>query len=156
MAWGFFLRPEILSNAESSEEASSLRVGLRSPSRVACFNVLGPALGFGTPTMASPALSAASQTGESSGSKKEDRIDNLLQWLGIDEEEIDDLVFEEEADAPKEGIKWMALVKVHYMNFFSPQTFEQHMRVAWSPARDVKFRALENNLFTIQCFCLGD
>jgi hypothetical protein len=30
------------------------------------------------------------------------------------------------------------------------------MRVAWSPAREVKFRALENNVFTIQCFCLGD
>ncbi|KAK1682888.1 hypothetical protein QYE76_043736 [Lolium multiflorum] len=105
--------------------------------------------------MASPTSSAASQTGEGSGSKEE-RLDDLLQRLGIDEEEIDDLVFEEEADAPKEGIKWMALAKVHSMNFFSPQTFEQHMRFAWSPAREVKFRSLENNLFTIQCFCLGD
>jgi hypothetical protein len=106
--------------------------------------------------MASPTSSAASQTGEGSGSKKEERLDDLLQRLGIDEEEIDDLVFEEEVDAPKEGIKWMALVKVHSMNFFSPQTFEQHMRIAWSPAREVKFRSLENSLFTIQCFCLGD
>jgi hypothetical protein len=104
--------------------------------------------------MASPASSAASQTREGSGSKKEERLDDLLQRLGIDEEEINDLVFEEEADAPKEGIKWMALVKVHSMNFFSPQTFEQHMRIAWSPAREIKFRNLENNLFTVQCFCL--
>jgi hypothetical protein len=106
--------------------------------------------------MASPASSAASQTREGSGSKKEEQLGDLLQRLGIDEDEIDDLVFEEEADAPKDGIKWMALVKVHSMNFFSPQTFEQHMRVAWSPAREVKFRSLENNLFTIQCYCLGD
>jgi hypothetical protein len=100
--------------------------------------------------MASPASSAASQTGEGLGSKKEDQLGDLLQRLGIDEDEIDDLVFEEEADASKDGIKCMALVKVHSMNFFSPQTFEQHMRVAWSPARELKFRSLENNLFTIQ------
>jgi hypothetical protein len=56
----------------------------------------------------------------------------------------------------KEGIKWMALAKVHTMNYFSPKSFEQHMRVAWSPAKEVKFTALEENLFTIQCFCLGD
>jgi hypothetical protein len=30
------------------------------------------------------------------------------------------------------------------------------MRVAWSPAKEVKFTALEENIFTIQCFCLGD
>jgi hypothetical protein len=76
--------------------------------------------------------------------------------LGIEDDEIDDLVFEDEADAPVGGIKWMALVKVHTMNYFSSQTFEQHMRVAWSPAREISFRSLENNMFTIQCFCLGD
>jgi hypothetical protein len=79
----------------------------------------------------------------------------MLNRLGIEEDEIDDLVFEE-TDIPKEGIKWMALAKVHTTNYFSPQSFEQHMRVAWSPAKEVKFTALEENLFTIQCFCLGD
>ncbi|KAK1649225.1 hypothetical protein QYE76_067030 [Lolium multiflorum] len=83
-------------------------------------------------------------------------LDDLLNRLGIEEDEIDDLIFEEEEAAPKEGIKWMALARVHTSNFFSPQTFEQHMCVAWSPAREVKFQHLEGNLFTIQCFCLGD
>jgi hypothetical protein len=50
----------------------------------------------------------------------------------------------------------MAIARVHTSNYFSPQTFEQHMQVAWSPAKEVKFTALEENLFTIQCFCLGD
>jgi transcription termination factor Rho len=36
----------------------------------------------------------------------------------------------DEIKVPKEGIKWMALARVHTANFFSPQTFEQHMRVA--------------------------
>jgi hypothetical protein len=106
--------------------------------------------------MASPASSAASQTAEGSGSKKDEHLGDLLQRLGIDDDEIDDLVFEDQEDVPREGIKWMALVKLHTVNFFSPQTFEQHMRTAWSPAKEVKFRPLEDNMFTIQCSCLGD
>jgi hypothetical protein len=61
----------------------------------------------------------------------------MLKRLGIEEEEFDDLVFEDEEEAPKEGLKWMALARVLTSNFFSPQTFEQHMRVAWSPAREI-------------------
>jgi hypothetical protein len=64
-------------------------------------------------------------------------------------------VFEEEESAPKKGVKWMALVRVHASNYFSPQSFEQTMHIAWSPAREVKFQHLETNLFTIQCFYLG-
>jgi hypothetical protein len=92
-----------------------------------------------------------------SGSRsKLESINDMLQQLGIEEEEFDDLVFEEEEEAPKEGLKWMALARVHTSNFFSPQTFEHHMKIAWSPAREIEFEHLEGNLFTIQCFCLGD
>jgi hypothetical protein len=80
----------------------------------------------------------------------------LLQRLDLDEEEINDLIFEEEETAPKQGLKWMALLKVHTANQFSPMTFEQHMRNAWSSAQRVEFNHLEGNLFTVQCFCLGD
>jgi hypothetical protein len=77
--------------------------------------------------MASP-TSSSTQSGKSSA--KLEAIDAMLQRLGIEEDEIDDLIFEEEEAAPKEGIKWLALAKVHTTNFFSPQTFEQHMRIA--------------------------
>jgi hypothetical protein len=62
----------------------------------------------------------------------------------------------DEEEALIQGLKWMALARVHTSNFFSPQIFEQHMRVAWSSAREVQFQHLEGNLFTVQCFCLGD
>ena len=55
----------------------------------------------------------------------------MLERLGIEEDKIDDLVFEDEETAPKVGMKWLALAKVHTSNIFSPQTFEQHMKVAW-------------------------
>jgi hypothetical protein len=48
-----------------------------------------------------------------SGTKKAEGIDDMLQRLGIDVDEIDDFVFEEEEPAPKECIKWMALARVH-------------------------------------------
>jgi hypothetical protein len=30
------------------------------------------------------------------------------------------------------------------------------MKIAWSPTKDIEFNHLEDNLFTIKCFCLGD
>jgi hypothetical protein len=43
----------------------------------------------------------------------------MLKCLGIEEGEIDDLVFED-TDIPSEGIKWLAITRVHTNNFFSP------------------------------------
>jgi hypothetical protein len=41
----------------------------------------------------------------------------MLQFLGIEEDEFDDLVFEDEEDVPKNGLKWMALLS-SYHDFF--------------------------------------
>ncbi|KAK1694816.1 hypothetical protein QYE76_011513 [Lolium multiflorum] len=60
--------------------------------------------------MASPAGSSNQASG--SRSKKTETIGDLLQHLGIDDDELDNLVFEEEESTPKQGLKWMALAKV--------------------------------------------
>jgi hypothetical protein len=67
--------------------------------------------------MASPANSSNQASG--SGSKQSETLDAMLLRLGIEEDELDDLIFEEEESISKE-IKWMALAKVHTTNFFSP------------------------------------
>jgi hypothetical protein len=69
--------------------------------------------------MASPAASTTNQASGSGGEKAEG-LDDLLNRLGIEEDEIDDLIFEEEETPPKEGIKWMALARVHTSKKFSP------------------------------------
>jgi hypothetical protein len=102
--------------------------------------------------MASPPNSSNQASG--SGSKKEEAIGDMLNRLGIEDDELDDLVFEEEESAPKQGMKWMALARVYTANNFSPLTFENHMWNAWSPAQQIEFNHLERNLFTVQCFCL--
>jgi hypothetical protein len=66
----------------------------------------------------------------------------MLRHLSIYEEEIDDLEEEKEKVDPKEGMKWFALAWVHTGNYFSVQTFEQHMKVAWSPSKEVKTKTL--------------
>jgi hypothetical protein len=65
-----------------------------------------------------------------SGCKKDESLDDMLQQLGFDDGEIDDQVFKEEKEVPKEGMKWLALARVHTSNYFSFQTFEQHMTTA--------------------------
>jgi hypothetical protein len=78
----------------------------------------------------------------------EERIDDMLHWLRIGEEDFDDLVFEDLEGVPKEGVKWMALARVHTHDYFSASTFEQHMKVAWSLAKEIQFNHLEGTLFT--------
>jgi hypothetical protein len=48
--------------------------------------------------------------------------------MEIEEDKADDLVFEDEPDAPKEGIKWVTFSRVHSSNYFNSQTLEQHMK----------------------------
>jgi hypothetical protein len=105
--------------------------------------------------MAAPSEKSGTGPGGSS-SQKEEGIDDMLHRLGIGESDFDDLIFEEVEGISHEGIKWMALARVHTTNYFSAATFEQHMKVAWSPAREIIFQHIEGNLFTVQCFCLGD
>ena len=69
--------------------------------------------------MASGASSgAASHNG--SGVEGEQSIDDLLQRLGIEEDQLDDFVLDDEPAVPLEGMKWLALARVHTSNFFSP------------------------------------
>jgi hypothetical protein len=92
--------------------------------------------------MGEPAATLSAGSGNipsGSGGKKDESLDDMLQRLGFDDGEIDGLVFEEEKEVPKEGMKWLALARVHTSNYFSFQTLEQHMISAWSPTHEVKF-----------------
>jgi hypothetical protein len=70
--------------------------------------------------MASPQASATDSAIGSGSKKQGNNLDDMLMRLGIDEDEIDDLVFEDEEDVPKQGMKWTALARVHTENSFKP------------------------------------
>ncbi|KAK1610199.1 hypothetical protein QYE76_033872 [Lolium multiflorum] len=59
-----------------------------------------------------PPMNTSSEAG-GSGVKKNRQIDDMLLRLGIEEDEFDDFIYEGEAGAPVEGMKWMALAKIH-------------------------------------------
>jgi hypothetical protein len=53
---------------------------------------------------------SSTDQGEGSGCRKGEAINDLLQRLGIDDDEIDDLIFESEETVPKKGISgWLWL-----------------------------------------------
>ena len=96
-----------------------------------------------------------SQEANSSGTKKEP-VEDLLGRLNLLEDEQDDFIWEEEIEEPPEVAKWLAIAKVHTSKGFSPSALYAEMRSAWNPAKEVKWRKIENNLFTIQFGCLAD
>ena len=94
---------------------------------------------------------------QASGSDAEaSDVEEMMKNLGITEDDLDDVVFEEQ-DVPAEvAVRWMAIARVHTPKNYSQYWFFKNMRAAWDLAHDVKFRPLEDNLYTLQFFCLGD
>ena len=74
--------------------------------------------------------------GESSQKRagKED-VGDLLKRLDLQEEEKDNFVWEDEAEAADLQAKWLAIAKVHTTKGFSPSALYSEMRSAWNPAK---------------------
>ncbi|KAM0916800.1 hypothetical protein ACQ4PT_009845 [Festuca glaucescens] len=93
----------------------------------------------------------------SSGEKdREKELADLMEELGIGEDDLDDVIYEEEGPPVEEAPRWLAVARVHTDAPYSQGWFFSNMRSAWSLAQDVKFRAIEANLYILQFFCLGD
>ena len=83
-------------------------------------------------------------------------VDGLMEKLGLCEEELDDVVFEEMPEGMDETTRWLAVGKVHTDSNFSHYWFFKNMRTAWNLARNVKIKTHDENLFVFQFACLGD
>jgi hypothetical protein len=79
----------------------------------------------------------------------------MLEKLGITEDDLDDVVFEEENQS-EEVTPWIAIMKIHNDIDFSHFWFFKNMRSAWDLAKEVKIRVVEDNLFVMQFMCLRD
>lgn len=97
--------------------------------------------------MASPA--------SGSGAEAKD-VEEMMKNLGITEDDLDDVVFEEQEVPADSAVRWMAIARVHTPKNYSQYWFFRNMRAAWDLAQEVKIRPLEENLYTMQFSCLGD
>lgn len=80
----------------------------------------------------------------------------LLERLHLEEDERDNLVWEDEADEPDERPKWLALARVLTEKSYGQGALIADMKAAWNPARDVIWRRINPNLFSVQFQCLAD
>lgn len=102
------------------------------------------------------------RTGEGGSMGREGRstqssdLDDKLRRLNLREEEEEDAVLEENLDELEKDAELMALARVHTERKFSHGAFYGTMRSAWNSAQSVEFRAMEDNLFSVQLSCLAD
>jgi hypothetical protein len=96
---------------------------------------------------------------ESSGGKekKEENVGDLLGRLHLEEDEVEDFFWEDEVAESEVKAKWLAISRVHTSKLgFSQSALFSDMRSAWNPTREVTWRRIEDNLFTVQFNCLAD
>ncbi|KAM3271767.1 hypothetical protein ACQJBY_042147 [Aegilops geniculata] len=91
----------------------------------------------------------------SSGSSGASDVERMMAELGLREEDLDDVIFDEK-DAPPQGHIWIALARVNTSKSYSQTWFYRNMRSAWNIAQEAKFKPLEDNLYSVQLSCLGD
>ncbi|KAE8810900.1 hypothetical protein D1007_12247 [Hordeum vulgare] len=83
-----------------------------------------------------------------------DDVQLLMKELGLREEDMDDVVFDE-TEASMEVARWIALARVNSARTYSQYWFFRNTRSAWDLAHKVLFKTLEDNLYTVQFSCLG-
>ena len=81
---------------------------------------------------------------------------DLLDRLTLQEDELDDLVWEDEIDTEEVRPKWLAIGRLLTTKSFSQSALIGDMRAAWNPANEVIWRRINPNLYSIQFNCLGD
>ncbi|VAH90383.1 unnamed protein product [Triticum turgidum subsp. durum] len=89
-----------------------------------------------------------------SGSSGASDVERMMAELGLKEEDLDDVIFDEK-DAPPQGPRWIALARVNTSKSYSQTWFYRNMRSAWNIAQEAKFKPLEDNLYSVQLSCLG-
>ena len=85
---------------------------------------------------------------KAAGSSSAAEVEQLMAELGLREEDLDDVVFDEK-EAPPAATRWMSVCRVHISKPYSQYWFFKNMRSAWDLAHEVKFRPFEENCYTL-------
>jgi hypothetical protein len=89
-------------------------------------------------------------------STQTDEVATVMEKLGLTEDDMDDVAFDQDKKQPEAATRWMVVAKVHTETEFSHLWFFKNMRSAWDLAKEVKIRVIEDNPFSLQFSCLGE
>lgn len=101
------------------------------------------------------AVDMGGSSANAGGTSYAQEIERLMAELGLQEEDMDDMVVDE-AGVPQDAARWMAVARVHIDKPYSHGWFFRNMRAVWNLAHQVNFKPLEQNLYTLQFHFLGD
>jgi hypothetical protein len=93
--------------------------------------------------MAEPSIDASARADK-------DDLEVMMKKLGLWEEDLGDVVYEDESLPPAEAPRWLAIARVHTDREFSDFWFYKNPRTAWDLAKEVKITSIDNNLYTMQ------
>ncbi|XBI85170.1 hypothetical protein VPH35_093355 [Triticum aestivum] len=80
----------------------------------------------------------------------------LLETLHLEDDKLDNIVWEDEADEPEEKPKWLALARFLTRKSFGYGALTADMKAAWNPTREVIWCRINSNMFSMQFQCLAD
>ena len=69
-------------------------------------------------------------SGASGSGSKEDDVERMMAELGLEEQDLDDVIMEEVMEIPKEATRWTAVVRVHTQKPYSQYWFYKNIRAA--------------------------
>ncbi|KAE8769696.1 hypothetical protein D1007_58651 [Hordeum vulgare] len=101
-------------------------------------------------------VDALSGTNGGGGVAWKSDLGDFMERLNLEDKEFDDLVIEEDDPVINEGVRWLALARVHTDKTFSTTAFYKDMRAAWNPTKHVRLRPVGPNLFVVHAYCLQD
>ncbi|KAE8811762.1 hypothetical protein D1007_11292 [Hordeum vulgare] len=122
---------------------------------VACVSHLGGLRASSRRPLMYTMANALSETSDGGVAGKSD-LGDFMERLNLEDEEFDDLVIEEDDPVINEGVRRLALARVHTDKTISSTAFYKDMRAAWNPAKHVRFRPIGPNLFVVQADYFGD
>ncbi|KAM0861002.1 hypothetical protein ACQ4PT_046180 [Festuca glaucescens] len=98
----------------------------------------------------------AADSGGGREALREGEIGDLFDQLELGDEDFDDFVIDDEDAEIAENTRWLAVARVVCPKKISHEALFQQMQTAWNPMNQITMRPVAENMFVIQCFCLGD
>jgi hypothetical protein len=114
----------------------------------------GVFLGF--PNQRERKCAMAVESSREGKARREFDVQELLKNLNLHEAELKEVILEKEEIKNWPEVKWLVAARVLTNKSFSMEALKRTMKSAWATTKEVTFHAVEDNMFILQAYLLGD